>query len=598
MANISSVVLDYNTRLKELYLMKNYISILILSTAFFLSSCDSDNSVPEPKTATTSSDLFSFVPADTPYLAAAMEGAPEEIMEKFLQSSKPTIMSMQNALSQTDKPVDTAGDDSNSDSVTEVTFDLKAFGASLLEQYANNMSVEGLKNLGLDPSAKSVIYGLGPFPVVRMSISDQQKLRNVLNRAFTAGGETPPEKELNGRKYWQVGDQKVSAIVSIGDTEVSFAFIATSMLEETLPNILGQSRPDNAMNLSSEMTKFNQKHSYTNYSSGWLKPESFVNLFLNDSSSAANSLRELLEIDAATITPVCKSEFTAMAATIPLLHFGTNKVDQNEMIVSMGIDLKADTAKQLQQLTVANTLNSSYSGSFIGFGFAMDIAKLREWLLTTTKERIDSPYKCEQLAGLNSMYSTAYENLNRPPPPFLDKLFGSAFSAEEFDFGMALPGSQSQFKNKFLLSILTGSPEALVGMGQMFMPELADLSLTPGGDPQEVDLGDMAAGQGPVWAAMSDSALGVAMGEGMNTKLSAFLSSGNSKDGEFITMGMNSELFVKLQESLAHMVPEEDMSKANFAGMEALAALYESVFLKVSMTDTGIVLEQQAKFKQ
>ncbi|MCF6226270.1 MAG: hypothetical protein L3J22_08230 [Xanthomonadales bacterium] len=584
--------------------MKNYISILILSTAFFLSSCDSDNSATEPKATTTNSDLFAFVPADTPYLAVAMEGIPKELMEKYLQASKPNILSIQNALSQASEPKDTAAEDSDSDSdsdsateTADTDFDLIAFGASLLDQYANNMSVEGLRNLGLDPSAKSVVYGLGPFPVFRMSISDQQKLRNVLNQAFAAGGEIPPEKEFNGRKYWQIGDHKITTIASIGETEVSIAVVATSMLEEALPNILGQSRPDNAMNISSEMVKFNQKHSYTNYSSGWFEPESFLNLFLNDNSSASKSLRELLKIDAAIITPVCKSEFTAIAATIPLVHFGTNKIDQDEVIGSMGIDLKTDTAKQLQQLTVANTLNSSYTGSFMDFGFAMDIAKLREQLLATTKERVDSPYKCEQLAGLNSMYSMAYENLNRPLPPFLANLFGVAVSAEEFDFGMALQGNQSPFKNKFLLSILTSSPEILVDMGQMFMPELADLSLTPGGDPQEVELGVIPTGQGPVWGAMSDSALGIAMGADMNTKLSAFLDSGNSKDGEFFTVSMRSEVFAKLQESFAHLVPEEDMSQADFTGMEALMDLYEGIFLKASMTETGIVFEQQAKFK-
>src|SRR5690606_35427731 len=58
------------------------------------------------------------------------------------------------------------------------------------------------------------------------------------------------------------------------------------------------------------------------------------------------------------------------------------------------------------------------------------------------------------------------------------------------------------------------NPTGLVGMAQGFLPQLASLQLRPGGEPQQLDLGPMAAlvpGQSAPYIAMSEQGLGLAV---------------------------------------------------------------------------------------
>ncbi len=571
--------------------MKKSLYTLLIFMVLLLGACDRDSSVVE--TTPESSDIFAFVPTDTPYLIAGLEGLPDELVEMYLESSKPF-------LSDLEKMLDTMGkkDDSADTESAEPDFNLHAFLVSLLGQYENNYSIEGLKNLGLDPNAKSVAYGLGPFPVVRMTILDGDKVRANISKAFAdAGGEIPTEKELNGRKYWQFGDERITMIGSIGEADVSFGVTPTSMLDEALLNILGQAKPANPMNVSAEITKFNRNYGYDNYSTGWFKPEKFLALFLSDNSSAASSLRDLIEFDNTTVTAVCEAEITAMVATVPLIHFGTKKYDTSEIVYSGAIELEAGLASELQQLTVDNTLSSSNSGSLLNFGFAMNLAKLREWLLSTAKARTETPYQCSELAGLNAMYSAAYANLNQPLPPFLGNLFGFRVSIDDMDLGQLITGGSAPKTGKMLLSILTSKPEMLVGMGQMFLPDLAGIDMSKGADPVALKLAMIPTGDEPTWAAMSDSALGVAVGEGMDSKLQPFLNSGKSKNGEFLTFGMDSKMYSKLLESIEEIVPENTDIATNNASLKAMMNMYESMFFKASLNDKGFVFESQTKLK-
>ena len=587
--------------------MKKIIFTLAVVMVLLLSSCDRDSNVNETDAVLSTSSLFDYVPADTPYLMAATEGMPEDIVEQYLLQSKPMIDSFQDSLKLIIESIadvdESTGHESNSDTDSATTtdtndenFNMLAFASSLLDQYANNLSLAGLRSIGIDPVAKSVVYGLGPFPVVRTGIADQNKLRATLDKAFAAGGKAPSEQELNGRKYWQISDAGMTFIASIGDDEASAGLVPTSMLDEGLMNILGQTKPGNAIDVYSEMDKFNRQYGYTNFFSGWLKSEQLLNLFLNDDSSAANSLRQLIEFDNTTVTDICKTEMASMAATVPLFHFGMNKLELNESVMSVAIDFDAATAAKLHQLSLPDALSPSYSGSPFSHGLALNLAKLREWLLATAKQRTENPYQCEELAGLNSIFATAYENLNRPLPPFLGNLFGYRISVNEIDLTQLYQGS-SGLNGKILLSILTSNPEMLIGMGQMFVPDLAGKEINAGEAPVALKLDQLPTGELPTWAAMSDSALGIALGEEMDSKLQPFLEGGGSKNGEFLTFGMSGEFYDKQLNAIIDFMPDGSLSAADLEDFKASMEIYESIYFKASFTEKGLVFAQQAILK-
>ncbi|MCF6225487.1 MAG: hypothetical protein L3J22_04175 [Xanthomonadales bacterium] len=585
--------------------MKRILLILAISTPLFLAACkqsDETNNSQTSTTAVTKSELFEFVPADTPYLIANIESIPSNVTDAYLKSALPLYINLRDNLAgfATDAPTsdtDTDTDNnvaSDSNNANDASFEHLAFIHSILNDIVENPGIDGIEKMGLSASAKSVVYGLGLFPVARMEIGDETRLRATLEKAFTAAGSIPEEKTLNGRKYWQVGDEKFQLITSIDANELVISFIPTNMVTEALPNILAQTKPGNALDLTKSLTTLNQNNDYSNYGSGWIDTRKLLDLFLNNDSSAASTMRQMFEFDAQSVTQVCRDEYNSIAANYPRMHGGYHSLSSTETTSSFTLELEQSLAAGLQALVVDDALSTTGSGGLLNIGFALNFAKAREWLLETAEKQVENPYKCEQLAELNQTYVQAYEALNRPLPPLVGNLIGFKLFIDELDLEQIAMTNPVPQKIKAMLALLTSSPEMLVGMGQMFVPELAELDLSPGADPVELTLEGIPKPDEPVWAAISKSAIGIAAGDGMHTKLLGFLTDGDSKDGQFISVGMDGDFHSKIEAASTAFILDDHSSQA----AHATPALFERLYLSTSFTNKGIVLKQTTQLKK
>lgn len=600
--------------------MKRILLLLAISTPLFLTACNQSDEETSPKTSITTvaqSDFFEFVPADTPYLFANLESIPSDVTDAYLKNALPIYTILQdnlNALAShseqlkgdastsdvdVDVDVDVASDANNDVSsdnniTADPSFSHIAFIQSIVSDIIENPGIDGLEKLGLSANARSVVYGLGLFPVVRMEIGDETRLRATLEKAFTAAGSIPEEKTLNGRKYWQVGDEKFQLIASIDANEVVMSLIPTSMSTQALPNILAQTKPENALDVTKSLTTLNQNNDYSNYGSGWMDTRKLLDLFLNNDSSAASTMREMFEFDAQSVTQVCRDDYNSIAANYPRMHGGYHSLSPTETTSSFTLELEQTLAAGLQALVIDDALSTTGSEGLLNIGFAMNFAKAREWLLETTGKQVKNPYKCEQLAELNQSYVQAYEALNRPLPPLAGNLIGFKLLIDELDLEQIAMTNPVPQKIKAMFALLTSNPEMLVGMGQMFMPELAELDLSPGANPVELTLDGIPKPDEPVWAATSKSAIGIAAGEGMHTKLLDFLTDGGSKDGQFISVGMDGEFHSKMEAAGTAFILDDHSNQA----AQAIPALYERLYLSASFTNKGIVFKQNTQLKK
>lgn len=588
--------------------MQRILLILAISTPLFLTACNQNDEAASPETSivtVTKSELFEFVPADTPYLFANLESIPTDVTDAYLKNAQPLYISLRDNLSdfvresqkmKAETPSNNVDKDVDSDSsAPEVTgFAHLEFLHSILTDLIENPGIEGIEKIGLSSTAKSVVYGLGLFPVARLEIGDETRLRATLEKAFTEAGSVPEEKTLNGRKYWQVGDEKFQLIISIMANELSISFIPTSMSAEALQNILAQSKPANPLDVSESLSTLNQNNNYTNYGSGWMDTLKLLDLFLNNDSSAATTMREMIKFDPQSVTPICRDEYNAIAANFPRMHGGYQSLSPTETKSSFTMELKPSLATDLQSLVIADALSTTGSGGLLNMGFALNFAKAREWLLTTTGNRVENPYKCEQLEKLNQSNAQAYEGLNRPLPPFVGNFIGFKVLIDELDLGQIAMANAVPQKMKAMFALLTSNPEMLVGMGQMFMPELAGLDLTPGSEPVELTLDGIPKPDEPMWAASSKSAIGVAAGEGMNTQLLDFLADGGSKDGEFISVGLDAEFQSKMESASSTFMQDAHSSQA----VNSIPTLFDRLFFTASFSRKGIVFKQTTQLKK
>ncbi len=198
-------------RLKHLFLFA-CIGFMIFASACSDKKKESDTA--EKKAAVE--DLYSHVPADSPYVMGNVKPVPQAYLTKVFamyQKIIPTYGEFLKKLSEKE-----TGQPSESKKNAFKLFQ------GLLDEMATLKGPEDmLANWGIDPrKSTSVFYGLGLLPAVRIEIADKQKTEALVTRLEERAGHKMETAELNGQPYrfFEINEEALhlKAILSITDT--------------------------------------------------------------------------------------------------------------------------------------------------------------------------------------------------------------------------------------------------------------------------------------------------------------------------------------------------------------------------------------------
>ena len=161
------------------------------------------------------------------------------------------------------------------------------------------------------------------------------------------------------------------------------------------------------------------------------------------------------------------------------------------------------------------------------------------------------------------------------------------------------------------LAVHVEQPQMFVGMAQMFLPDLAELALTPG-DPPVLLPESLIQKPGIVaYAAMTDDAIGIAVGEGEEADLPGFLDRKAGPEGTFLSANYDFETYYNYSDRL--MDPsdyghdqhdDEDNGHAQAAiefreaSRAAMIKMMDRNSTKMRFTTDGLVIDNRVTFKQ
>ena len=74
------------------------------------------------------------------------------------------------------------------------------------------------------------IYGMGVFPVVRVSLKDADALRSAIARVEAASGIDFAQRSLGANEYWKISDGEAQAgvYIAILDDHLAISMFPTS----------------------------------------------------------------------------------------------------------------------------------------------------------------------------------------------------------------------------------------------------------------------------------------------------------------------------------------------------------------------------------
>ena len=139
-----------------------------------------------------------------------------------------------------------------------------------------------------------------------------------------------------------------------------------------------------------------------------------------------------------------------------------------------------------------------------------------------------------------------------------------------------------------LLMVAMSNPQLVLGMGQAFVPQLAELNITNDGQPVALPADLIPADVEAPHLAMTDAAIGLSVGVGEETGLAAFLDA-DAPDGPiFASMGYTGEALAHYQSQALSMTGGDGDLGAAINAIALQSNTLDRVMIKVSFTASGI----------
>jgi hypothetical protein len=482
--------------------------------------------------------LLRYVPADTPYVAATAGDVPDDLADKMgpvVDKALGAYHDLLQALA-----ANAAGAPQESDEVG-----LPAEAESLISGLERLMSVQGLRDAGIDRDSDFALYGVGLLPVLRISLTDGDLMRSVIDQLETDAGQEMTLASLGNEQYRYVGDEDVRLIVGVFGNELVMAVAPTSLADADLSRLLGITLPEENIATAGTLSAAAERHGLSDYMVALIDFERLAAPFIDAPTGINAELLSLMQYDASALNDTCKNEIRSLAGIMPRAVSGYTEMTASRIASKLAVELRQDIAAGLATISGAVPGLGTRQGGLLSFGVSIDPLAAREFY-TTQLDKLDAePYQCELLADLQATAAAGRGVLNQPVPPIVYGING--FLAVIDDMGGFAPANfvpPADINMRFMLAI--DNPEGLLAMGTMFSPELAALDLGPDGVPVRLDMAQIAATGNPVHLAMSDSALALAVGDGAEVGLPGMLAAEIAEQSPIMSMDMDSGRYYQM----------------------------------------------------
>ena len=146
-------------------LLSTYLYLLPLAILGWLASCsDSPRDSADAVEAVLTSDrgLLRYVPEDTPYVFAALEPVPDEVLDKLAPYMQPLVRTYADMLK---AGANRQPDDSDRKPLDDAT---TARLSAVIDELAGIITIEGISEAGIGRNSTAAFYGVGLLPVLRV----------------------------------------------------------------------------------------------------------------------------------------------------------------------------------------------------------------------------------------------------------------------------------------------------------------------------------------------------------------------------------------------------------------------------------------------
>ncbi len=550
--------------------------------ALLIAGCDrdeTDTSAPGETASdagTGSADatnmLFDRIDADTAWLMANIETIPDELSEKLWAP----LQSMADLNRET---YNTIADE----------LDEAPVAAAILREFARIDSREAFTERGLEPNGHWAIHAVSLSPFVHWELSDPEAFRATLDRIAAEAETELTWREVEDVEVLWAEMEDIGLALSYDDHFATVAIVPDN--EALLRRVANLDQPATAFE-ANELERFASDRGYTPYASGFMEFGRIVDQLLDGEDAMMAAAEESSALREIAGNEACRAELDALVELFPRATLGYTDVSSDFMAFDMTVEADADFAERMQVVADTPVDLDREDAGLLEFGLALNIVGARDFAREIVAGWVETPPQCELFASIRENAEEWEMALNQPIPPVVTNFNGLHLNLENVTLGENSNVESAEGS----LALFMRNPQMMLGMAQMFSPELASVQLEAGGEPQPVPEGvipNMPEGIS-AFIGLGEAALGLAVGEAQKDRLNETMEPGDGGSA-ILSYGINfagyadalGELMAGMQEQLEAMGEDTDASDPSEA-MAALAELYDYTEASMHLTERGI----------
>ena len=561
--------------------MRSYVRFAAYAfSAALLGACSEQ---PKP-----SSDApLAFVPADTPYVYANLEPLPPAVIEQWskrMQEYWPSLFGMYDDLLQK--------------AATEKT-DAPAqrwikIARTLLDELKTHDSWDKLRQIGLKPDGHIAVYAIGTVPVLRMELGDPAAFRAEIAAIEHKTGETLTVAKTGAQDYWQLGNDKLAAIVAIQGMHLVVTMAPPGASDALKQILLGITRPAQNLAAAGTLQVLAKQYSYSPFGEGYVDFVRLTERFTSAPTGSDAEFAKALGLPENTTDATCRAEYLAIAHKFPRFVMGAEELNAQRMRVGAQLEIESGLAQQFAAAIGAAPGTGAPSAGILDVSIALPVLKLKDFWLKQAQSVSAKPYACASLAKLNDGFRESAAKIDMTvPPPFSDAV---GVRATLDNFSLDTTGKTPDVAGKLLFA--SNNPQAALAMAQLAVPGLTKLKIAADGKAVALPPGILPTTSAPpLFVAMSDKAIAIAAGAGQATTLESYLGTPAASEAVFLRMYFSGKLYALMAQSfdkLEAMMPADQ--HARYEQQKKMFALYERALRSMEMTFTatpgGIALHE------
>lgn len=565
---------------------------LIAGSALFLAACNQESDQATTAVKENTNPLLEYVPADTAYVFADLEATPKDITDAYITRFQPALDVIAKEVAQFQTDYASGNYEDNP---------MAKLATAILDELGGSLRADKLANLGISLQAHHAVYAMGVFPVIRIELDDADKLRDAIARIEAKMGFEIPQKDLNGSVYWHLSEEgmPVGFYIAILEQQLALSAFPVNAEDSLLAAFLGQEMPAQSMASTNALAIMNSQKGYTGYGSGIVDLQRLADEFLNADSATRSYLGPEIVQDLPVLDAVCSAEIKAMVAKAPRMTAGSTKLTANEIAMRYELEIESSLVASLAGL-VSDTPVAVDGDHLLSGSLAIQVGKLRSFVLEKVSAIATTPYECGMLQDLNQHAAELVAQLNIPMPPMINNLNGARIVLEDFNPAATPPEGTG------LVALHVDKPEMFVGMASMMVPGFDTLDLANQADPVRIPAELLHMEGIEVFALLGANAIGASIGKQQSKGLKAFMAAEPQNNGTFFSVSYDLARQVDIQHAMAKKINFDAADDANDVSQldqlsEAFKASYGTMLgrsrVDVRFSGNGLVIDSRVTFR-